>query len=87
MVEHDARLEILSCLGPSEPTSVDQVCGKTGLRTTQARHHLRILDAFGLVRGKGDEGGGPALYVARLVRQSPAWVTRAVNRHRQAAAE
>lgn len=85
IVEHDARLDILCCLDPSEPASIAQVCSKTGLHMKQANHHLRILAAVGLVGNKDGEGG-QALYVTRL-KQSPAWVTRAVNRHRQAAAE
>lgn len=86
VVEQDARLEILACLHSAEPMSIDQVCSRTGLHPTQAKHHLLILDAFGLVRDKGGIEDQQPLYVTRL-RQSPAWVTRAVNRHRHAAAE
>jgi predicted transcriptional regulator len=86
VVEHDARLEILCCLHPTEPMGIAQVSSKTGMQPRCATHHLRILDSFGLVSGTEDVEGGQALYVTRL-KQSPAWVTRAVNRHRQAAAE
>lgn len=63
VVEHSARLDILSCLDPSEPMSVAQVCSRIGLHMTQAKHHLRILNAFGLARDKGDEERGQVLYV------------------------
>jgi predicted transcriptional regulator len=79
VVEHEARLNILSCLDASEPMSIAQVCNKAELHTTQVSHHLRILDSFGLVKGEGENG--QALYVTRL-KQNPAWVRRAVNRHR-----
>lgn len=86
VVEHDARLDILCCLHPSEPMGVAQVSSKTGMGPRLATHHLRILDSFGLVSEAGDTGDGQALYVTCL-RESPAWVTRAVNHHRHSAAE
>jgi len=86
VVEHDARLDILCSLHPTEPMGIAQVSSKTGMRPRRATHHLRILDSFGLVSETDDVEDGQALYVTRL-KESPAWVTRAVNHHRQARAE
>jgi predicted transcriptional regulator len=63
---------------------IAQVSSKTGMHPRRATHHLRILDSFGLVSEAEDVDGG-ALYVLCL-KENPAWVTRAVNRHRQAVA-
>jgi hypothetical protein len=83
VVEHGARLDILCCLDPFESVNIAQVCRETGLHLAQVKHHLRILDTFGLVRNESE--GGETLYVACL-EQSPAWVTRAVDSHRRRAA-
>ena len=86
VVEHDARLDILCCLADGGPLAVEQVSGRTGMNPTQTRHHMQILDAFGLVGKSREEGVGPTLYVARL-NENPPWVIRAVNDHRRAAAK
>jgi hypothetical protein len=82
VVEHDARLDILCCLA-GEPLAVEQVSGRTGRGRTHTRHHMQILDAFGLVGTKGDVKGGQVVYVGRLDEQ-PAWVRKAVEAHRAA---
>jgi DNA-binding transcriptional ArsR family regulator len=76
-------LDILCCLS-GDPLAVEQVSGKTGMAQTRAKHHMRILDAFGLI-GKMREGeSGRMLYVARLDGQ-PEWVREAVERHKRVA--
>lgn len=83
VVEHDARLDILSCLADEGALAIEQVSGRTGLDPTRTKHHLQILNAFGLV-GKTQEGGvGPTLYVARL-QAHPPWVREAVEKHKRA---
>jgi DNA-binding transcriptional ArsR family regulator len=83
VIEHDARLDILCCLAEGEPLAVEQVSGKAGMHPTRTAHHMRILEAFGLVGKKRKGRSGQTLYVARL-EEHPPWVARAVNDHRQA---
>ena len=83
VVQHDARLDILCCLDADEPMDVAQVSGRTGIETRRAEHHMRILEAFGLVGAEQNGTGGRVLYVLRLDRQ-PEWVSEAVESHRSA---
>lgn len=83
VVEHDARLDILCCLDPVDPMAIAQVSGATGMPPTKAAHHMRILDAFGLVGKRRDGGHGRVLYVKRLD-EHPVWVAEAVEAHRPA---
>jgi DNA-binding transcriptional ArsR family regulator len=81
VIEHDARLDILCCLAGGEPLALAQVSGRTGMHPTRATHHMRILDAFGLVGKRRDGECGQVLYVARLD-EHPAWVAEAVEAYR-----
>lgn len=85
VVEHDARLDILCCLN-GEPLAVEQVSGRIGMHPTRTKHHMRILDAFGIVGRTRSGDSGQALYVARLDEQ-PDWVREAVEAHKRAAKE
>jgi DNA-binding transcriptional ArsR family regulator len=81
VVEHDARLDILSCLADGGALAVEQVSGRTGKHPPWATYHLRILDKFGLVGRERNSECGQTLYVERLD-EHPPWVAAAVNAHR-----
>lgn len=83
VVEHDARLDILSCLD-GEPQTVLQVSDRIGRPEKHVTHHMTMLDSFDLVKGAGEAGNRLPLYVACL-KEHPAWMARAVNDHRQRA--
>lgn len=80
VVEHDARLDILCCLN-GEPLAVEDVSGRTGMHPIRTRHHMQILDAFGIVGRTRSGDSGQALYVACLDEQ-PDWVREAVEAHK-----
>lgn len=82
IVRHDVRLDILCCLVDREPLEVAQVSASTGRDKHLVRHHLKLLEAFGLVRKEGGRRSRPALYVACLD-EHPDWVAEAVRDHRQ----
>jgi DNA-binding transcriptional ArsR family regulator len=82
VIAHDARLDILCGLDAAEPMDIAHVSSAIGMHPMRATHHLRILDAFGLVEKKYE--GGRMLYATRLEEQ-PGWIEEAVNDHRQGA--
>jgi DNA-binding transcriptional ArsR family regulator len=86
VVEHDARLGILCCLADGEALAVEQVSDRTGMQPRQTKHHMQILDVFGIVRRTRKGESGQAIYVLRLDEQ-PRWVREAVEAHRRVAAE
>jgi len=86
VVEHDARLGILCCLANGEALAVDQVSDRTEMHPIQTKHHMQILDVFGIVRRTRKGESGQALYVLCLDEQ-PDWVREAVDAHRKVAAE
>jgi hypothetical protein len=67
-----------------EPLAVEDVSGRTGMHPTRTRHHMSILDAFGIVGRTRSRDSGQALYVARLDEQ-PDWVREAVEANKGAA--
>lgn len=83
IVKHDLRLDILCCLADGESLTVPQVSARTGREERLVRHHVKLLEAFCLVKKEDDAGGGQPLYVARLD-EHPDWVREAVESHRQA---
>lgn len=82
VVEHDVRLDILCCLD-GEPLTIPQVSARIGKDERHVAHHMTMLDSFDLVEQAGEAESGQPLYVAR-VKEHPAWVARAVNKHRLA---
>jgi hypothetical protein len=81
VIEHDARLSILCCLLSSpEPLDFSQVSAGTGLGSIQVKHHVRILDAFRLVKKQREVDSGKTRYAAQLDVQ-PYWVRAAIQVH------
>jgi hypothetical protein len=60
--------------------ALERVARRTGMGERQAKHHMRILEAFGLI-GKREEDGGLVVYALHLDDQ-PAWVSMAIKAHR-----
>jgi RecB family endonuclease NucS len=83
VVQHRARLDILCCLDPGQPLAIEQVADETGMQERLAKHHMRILEAFGLVAARRTADSGPILYVLCLD-DKPAWVSVVVEAHRPA---
>lgn len=80
LVEHEGRLDVLSCLMESQPSTLTAIAERMGKAPATVAYLLGPLDLHRLVRKTGERERGESLYETCLD-EHPPWVREAVEEH------